>query len=393
MSILRVKSLSVVNHFWAFPTLILIRLIRPLWLFRVVRIHTERIGHFVPDSVEFIYQQQHENRTRVTNLFFFGGISNEYWAQRVKEKLKIFPKTFRYLEFWNERIPGSHAHKLDAMQGSRDIYGHVTQLREKFSFSQKENKEAKKWLMERGWVDGEPFVTLLVRDRKYLSEKHPNADLSYHDYRDSDIATYEKGIEFLNKNNIWVIRMGKSAEKRISCRSQKIIDYAFDYTKSDFLDFWLFANSDACISTGAGADEIAAIHGVPQMYINFLPLIAIPTFRDVFAYPKILKDARTGVTLPLEEQLNDKLVSTDAFSKFGVLVQDLTAEEILSAFKEFLPRINGLPPEEIIENSRQERFWASFSTTPHYSEYHHYTHPNRRISQTWLNSQNDEFFQ
>ena len=45
---------------------------------------------------------------------------------------------------------------------------------------------------------------------------HIKDDWSYHDYRDVEISTYEMAVKYLLNEGYFVIRMGKTAEKKLN---------------------------------------------------------------------------------------------------------------------------------------------------------------------------------
>ena len=46
-------------------------------------------------------------------------------------------------------------------------------------------------------------------------------------------------MEWLADQGVWVLRMGKIMERPIPTEHPRIVDYAFEPNKSDFLDIWL----------------------------------------------------------------------------------------------------------------------------------------------------------
>ena len=64
--------------------------------------------------------------------------------------------------------------------------------------------------------------------------------------------------------------MGSEAEKKMSISSNQFIDYPFCDQKSDFLDIWLMANCDFCITSGTGLDMASICFGKPIVYTNLI---------------------------------------------------------------------------------------------------------------------------
>ena len=64
--------------------------------------------------------------------------------------------------------------------------------------------------------------------------------------------------------------MGRNQKKQFNGNNEKIIDYSFDSNQSDFLDIWLSANCDFCISTGTGLDCIPHVYGKKTLFFKLL---------------------------------------------------------------------------------------------------------------------------
>ena len=97
-------------------------------------------------------------------------------------------------------------------------------------------------------------------------------------YLSNDIDNYKESAMYLAQKGYWVFRMGKGAKKRFDIDHPKIFDYAFSDYRSDFLDVWLMANCNFCISTGTGIDAVATIFRRPILMINYIPISNIVSF-------------------------------------------------------------------------------------------------------------------
>jgi putative glycosyltransferase (TIGR04372 family) len=80
-----------------------------------------------------------------------------------------------------------------------------------------------------------------------------------------------------------------------------LIDYSFDDSRSDFLDYWLFASGIGTISTGTGPDNISLLHKKPILFLNALPLSLFYSFADCIWVPKNLKWKSNNDELNLNE--------------------------------------------------------------------------------------------
>ena len=86
--------------------------------------------------------------------------------------------------------------------------------------------------------NNEKFVCLIVRDSAYLPTINNKNKWEYHNFRDSDIDTYEKAALALAEKGYWVFRMGKVVRKPFKADHPNILDYANSNYRSDFLDIW-----------------------------------------------------------------------------------------------------------------------------------------------------------
>ena len=149
------------------------------------------------------------------------------------------------------------------------------------------------------------FICLVTRDDAYLQSvagsKFENFD--YHNYRNSDINTYSKGIKHLISNGFKVVRLGKSFDnvlvEDLGCGYLQISD---DSEYDDSWDVWCGANCAGFISSGTGPDCLAIIFSKPVLFLNFLPVYGLWSFHDVIAFPKWLLNAE-GELLPFIEQV------------------------------------------------------------------------------------------
>jgi putative glycosyltransferase (TIGR04372 family) len=221
-------------------------------------------------------------------------------------------------------------------------------------------------------------------------------------YRDSDISTYLPAIQWLTQRNIFVFRMGSIANTAVDYKNKYFIDYAFMPTRSDFLDIWLFANSNGVISTGTGPDQLAVLYNKPLLYVNHLPLFHLPTYAQSITVPKNLIFKQTKIPLTLDETLKYSSTATsiqqpfnplryEDYSNNGIEIIDLTKQEILEATKEFWSRICNVWVESDKERLLQNSFWRQFQSHKDYHQMHNWKHPKAYVGSDWLKSQGENF--
>lgn len=64
-------------------------------------------------------------------------------------------------------------------------------------------------------------------------------DWSYHNYRDSDVSTYIKAAEAIAEMGYTVFRMGALVKEPLVSKHPKVIDYATNGMRTEFLDIFL----------------------------------------------------------------------------------------------------------------------------------------------------------
>ncbi|MDG6218101.1 MAG: TIGR04372 family glycosyltransferase [Candidatus Thermoplasmatota archaeon] len=402
MRILAFLFLSL-NSVWAILGVLIIRSLRPWRIIRLGTLKSNRIGHLVADSGHQWAMIQQQSK-KILDLYWLDwsrqAMVNDFWIKMIRRNFTIC-LLFWPLDFWNQILPGGEIHhRPTSITGSRDIHGYLEHAEETMRFLPDEDKDAKAWMRLQGWQDGDPFVCLLVRDNQYLQSDpqhiwrlESQKDFwHYQKYRDSDIATYEPAAEWLANQGVWVFRMGKIMGKSISSNHPRIIDYAFHPDRSDFLDVWLFAHCNLCITTGVGPDMISDVYRRPILALNFLPLSYSFSWSDAMHLPKTLVWQETGVPLTLKEHLDNNYLQTEQYIQAGIQIIDLTPEEILSAVQERWQRIQGTWVDSEDDIARHQRFWNVLKSHQDFDKYHGWVHPEARGGALWLRSMGEEFF-
>jgi len=379
------NRLKVISSFpWAFPAMLLMRAIRPILNIQICKIYSERIGHFIPDVSEHICREKFRNH-RTMNLYYFEEISNIQWEIMARRSnLRIIGSWIRYIDKWNQLIPGGSQHVLkSSLTQSRDTEGLFLRYDASIPFTDEEGNIATNFLKSKGWTVGEPFICILVRDSKFMESYSP-FDWSYHSYRNSDINSYLTSMEWLASQGVWVLRMGKLMSCPIATNSKRIIDYAFDSGKSDLLDIWLFANCNGVISTATGLDHLATIYRRPQLYLNALPLGCLHSWSDMIWVPKNLRWQKTQESLTITEYLEHEYYHSHEYKDAGIEILDLSEDEIGASVQEFWLKINGTWQPTAQGLNLQESFWKTLKNWSRFNEMHGTLHIKACVGENWL---------
>jgi len=383
------KRLPLLLHgVWAIPVVLLIRLIRPLKVFRIGSPRVSRIGHFAAEVGQRKARDLVETNSNFIDLYYFdnkASCSNLYWAEVARRWFRIHA-WLQHVSFWNRIIPFGKLHQIDLSEsGSRDLGGYLEKAQLKLPITKDENELVIQWMAQFGWKIGDPFVCLLVRDAEYLNAQFSDRSWEYHNYRDSDVQTYVKAIDYLTSNEIFVFRMGKKMTNPVNFVNSKFIDYAFRKDQSDMLDVWLFANCNLCITTGSGPDMISDVFRRPILAINFLPLQNLWSWSDAIHYPKILRWQSSQRILTSDEYLTHSYYTTEEYHANGIDIHDLSDLDIYEAVKEAWERVCGAWIQEA-SNEREltQKFLVTLTNHPNFDQFHGFLHPKVDLAANFL---------
>jgi putative glycosyltransferase (TIGR04372 family) len=380
------------------PLVLFIRLIRPFKLVRFGPVRSDVIGHMVCDPEYYLCEREIEG-CRATDCFYYETrpLPNEQWGLMLQRQLRI-NSFFYFLDKTNLLIPGGKTHhKIMCPTGSRDIKGFVAKTKPHITFTLEEDRQGRLFLEELGMKSSDKFVCLIVRDSAYKEklQKWGNRDWSYHNYRDSDIDTYNETALTLAEKGYWVFRMGKMVHKPLKAFHPHILDYATSEYKSDFLDLWLMANCFFCISTATGIDVVAGVvFRRPVAYVNAVSLgfIVPQANRDSIWLPKKVIWTDSKKQLTLEEQIETGAIGfllSKEFVKAGVELIDNSPEEITKTVLEIEAKITELWKLQPKDNDRQKKFWNILQTWERFPELHGQT--QSKLSDTFLRDNHSWF--
>jgi putative glycosyltransferase (TIGR04372 family) len=174
--------------------------------------------------------------------------------------------------------------------------------------------------------------------------------------------------ETLAEMGYTVFRMGAVVKEPLISKHPRVIDYATNGMRTEFLDVYLGAHCAFCISTGSGWDSIPHVFKVPSTYINILPYFAHDCIiRDLLLYPKIIKNKKTNEILNLNEIINQNIQTsheTQEYFAADVELQNLTSNELITAVTEMAQRVEGIFVETPEQKEMQAKLKHILSTHP-----------------------------
>jgi len=249
----------------AIPAVLIMRLIKPWLLVRLGDMISSRIGHFAGNTELYLCERDagiNVPKQRYIDVFYmaFKPISNHQLAIMWHRILRIWPAwILAPIKAANQLIPGGKSHEVgNNTQGDRDVHNLLDRTPPHLQFTTEEEMRGEAGLRLMGIPTGAPFVCLIVRDSAYLAHlADDNYDsYNYLNYRDCDVQNYILAAETLADRGFFVIRMGAKVHAAIKSTHPKVIDYATNGMRSDFMDIYLGAKCTFCISNGTGFDAL-----------------------------------------------------------------------------------------------------------------------------------------
>lgn len=357
----------------ALPVLFLIVIFRRFIHIRIGFLHCDRLGHFAGNTEQYLcernYQGQYENRKNTLDLFYLPRKKscNETLESMWRGKLNILPRLIlrplclliRSFDSLEEYRCGNTSNQ------ERDVLNLLDRYPPSLEFTSEQEKEGQIGLSSMGIPLGAPFVCLMVRDSAYLSQLY-GEEATYHNYRDADIQNFVLVAEELANRGYFVIRMGAQVREALKTSHQRVIDYATNGMRSDFMDIYLGAKCKFCVSTSTGWDSVPQIFRRPIVYTNFVPLGCMNTSRaEVLTITKrhVFQDSQKSLTL---REIFTHGVGFGArgsvYESEGIQLIENTPEEICDVVVEMVERLKGTWQPREDDEVLQRRFWEIFPT-------------------------------
>ena len=202
-----------------------------------------------------------------------------------------------------------------------------------------------------GLAPGDHFVTLHMREASYLSAHR------YHGFRNMTPANYESCAQHLLDQGIWVFRLGDKDSKPLAIDHPRFVDLPSLEDYEDFMDVILLAKAWFAICCSSGPLGPAIAFGTPVLLVN--GILEHQTFfnpRDLVQFKRYI-DETTDEAMPYSELLRRSIGDLTLSSEFEanqIRLEENTADEILTAVREMLARLEGVfePDPELDRNFR-----------------------------------------
>lgn len=346
------------------------RLLRPWILIRINPIISSRIGHFAANTELYLCERDagiNVPQQRHVDLFYYDGpAANEQLAVMWRRHLRVWPAWLLGPVFrLNRRFAREPVHEVgDNAQVDRDVHNLFERTPPHLTFSDEDELRGQAGLRTMGIPEDAEFICLIVRDDSYLKMRAPyDGFFDYHNYRDSDARNYVLAAEALADRGYYVIRMGAVVNEPMKSRHPKVIDYATNGMRSDFMDIYLGGKCLFCVGC-AGFDAVPYIFRRPIAYVNMVPIGLLFTFlRDSVGICKkhwLISERRW---LSLGEIFSHGVgfcVCSADYESSGVELVENSPEEIRDVVMEMLERLKGTWHPGPDDDALQRRFWEMY---------------------------------
>jgi len=371
------KSIKALLFLPASLIAMLVFLVRPIILLRIGNLLSSRLGHFAANTELYLcekYSGKSTNRRFSFDFFYYQDvICNEQLNTMWKRSIVILPRSFSTilvrLEYLFKVLSGFFpfigAHIVNTVSSDRDIYGLLDESPINLKFTKKEKSKGLSELIKLGVPKDSKVVLLCVRDNAYLKSVNNTKEWDYHNYRNSNIDNYVLAAEQLAKMGYYVIRMGVSVNKSLDSNNPKVIDYAFNGMRSEFMDIYLASICDFVISTGNGGDALAVTcFRKPSVFVNYCPILDFFTPKsNSLSITKHHISIENNKELSFKEIISNNVGScqhSECFEQNGVILTENTPEEIRDVAIEMANRLSGSWNSMKIDTELQSRFWDIF---------------------------------
>lgn len=367
-----VNWLELPLYLFAIPLVLLIRFISPWFLVRFGELESPRIGGLA--AIPELYLCEQDAGINVPSLPYIDvfympePICNQQLSLMIKRTLRIWPAWLcKPVHRLSKFFFTTSIHEVGTnTMFDQDVYGLLDVYPPHIKFTDEEIIRGEAGLRAMGIPSGASIVCITARDSAYLSSHLPQRNYSYHSYRDSNIQNYALAADELAKRGYYVLRMGAIVCSEMPTTDIKVIDYACNGMRSDFMDIYLGFKCALCISSGTGWDAIPLIFRKPIAYVNLMPLGYHLTYRKTpLAITKHHYLSSEDRNLCLSEIFDRGLGFADAtstYEKKGVELIENSAQEIRDLAVEMVERLEGVWQESDRDLYLQSRFWEIFPT-------------------------------
>jgi putative glycosyltransferase (TIGR04372 family) len=347
------------------------RALAPVFVVRFGSMRSDRVGHFALETDLALAEQEvgiSPVPKRGLDIWYAAHpISNSAMARLWGRVVRVWPAWFMAPTYRvNVLIPGGARHTIPSSTRTvLDVHNLLDRVPPRIALTEREMARGRAALNELGVPGDTPVVPLILRDAAFTMAAFPGKDMSYHDYRNCDIDDLKSSALHLAQQGYAVLRMGAVVEKPFEVNHPRVIDYASSGLRTEFLDVYVAAVCEFCISDGLGYASLPAIFRRQNVFVNFTPFHAFYSSRSSdIGIPKWIGDARTGKPLPLSEIIARDavhLTSSAGYAERGVVPLANDPADALEVVREVVARRHGAWVAAPEDDELQTAFWCRYA--------------------------------
>jgi len=335
------------------------------------------VGHFAANTELYCCERDFGINTPekpYMDIFYLGpDVSNCQLAKMWGRELFIVPryigvilaKTTQLIHLISWLLPIFNSHLIGSNSNhDRDIHNLLYKSPQHLHLSLQEEEKGKKWLIDNNIPLDSKIVLLQVRDGSFLDKQHSQVSWQYHNYRDCNIDNFILAAEELAERGFYVIRLGVNVERPLKSSHERVIDYAMNGMREDFIDIYLSSVCEFIVSSGSGIDAVAiCCYRKPSVFVNRVPVGHVSEY-----FHNSLFLVKHHILIPESRELRlDEIflrglgycLLSSCFTDQVELVEN-TPEEILDIVVEMVERLDGTWEQEPIDEYLQGKFWSIF---------------------------------
>ena len=242
------------------------KLINFFFEFKFCHLYTRRIGH---QTINFDVTLLSVSNEIFLLCSYDDFISNKYILNFFKKQQKVyFSKVFKYFY-----------HSILKVNPNSNLIVTWSQYQPKFTYHLQNNSKINFPKLKEEYLNevfskykiNKNFVGLHSRNNLFL-KKNNISDPNFHDFRNFDFDDYDLAIEYLNKKNISIIKLGETfKEENIKLKFPNVIT-SLDFNSDEEIDYLLNSYSKFNVIGNSGVSGISSILRKKIIYINLIPL-------------------------------------------------------------------------------------------------------------------------
>ena len=368
--------ISILLTFPAIPIVIIMRILRPFVVIRLGSLDLTRIGALCHAEWYLCNHYANTNCNRYLDIFYYVKscmpIANSPWLKMWKRLVFVsifFGRLARSVDNLNRSLPGYASHiipKYGIPPKNESLKAILACKKPFLTFTPEEEIRGKKLLREIGIPEGVPYICFHARDSAYLNVVHNARDWSYHDYRDANINNYIHAVEQLVCRGYYGIRMGAIVKENLTASNPKIIDYASNGKRTDFMDIYLGAKCRFFICGDSGLNMVPESFRLPIVYVNLTHWAQLSTWsHNGLNIGKKFYLSGENRFLTFREIINSELgyiYDVKLLKQKGVEIIENTPEEIAAVTIEMDERLKGTWRTTQEDEELQKHFWGIYGS-------------------------------